>query len=1209
MLTTVLILLVLAIFILALVPVLLFAVLNNEQRAGLSNWWHNLRLPWQQPADAPDDGVIDMEVEQQPDGALVAVSRHETPATQAPPERSRWERLTAPIMAIPLALGAMWSNHPWKVVAAIVLIPLLLFGMVYGYSTMFDRSGTFIVAIAPFDDGGDGSTGLSVANALGTAIREDATVRFEVVVLPADSRPDDPTAARRMAEQHHADVLIWGSVERGGMPNDTTLRPRITYNPNGAYAPNTWEGYAGRFDMVGTYSLSNQSINGQAVLPPLVSLLAAYSNGQSEAAVAAFAALQADYDLNSPLFDALRGNVAWATGDYTTANEAYRRALENAQIPAVALTNNLLAILIDADSPDTRNVLLSATGLPGSSQSSALQYNQGLLELREGATPTAIDSLSQALELANDDALTVPLLLDLGEAYYNANDLTNARDTLLTASQVITAALGTVPSDQRTLLRALLESQLNEQRAIVDLGRLYGTRRPLMWQIEATEPQAERDIIPIAERMQNAALSSETRASQWTSRAATQSADVALNTGVPRPEIGALAEVQVQRALNDAERQQYYYALLLTEQTRSPEMQSRGWFQHLMSNLPWISNPPSVAYRMFDRMLSRNPDDVNALLGRARTRLMWAGTYPSRSSAEQLISAADDDYNRVRELEPENPPAAYGKAMIALWNTDGVGARDFLLQATSLDRRYFPARSKLAQLSEQDGDWQTAIAQRSIIAEQYNDSRSRLELATTLRRSGQADTQAASILNEIASSEPAEIDDETRARAHLELGAVYLANGAYDDALAALDAADEIGLPGGEVALLRGQVYEAQGDIAQAQQSYARSARRAGNTTQVGANAHLLNGNLYASKVPADRQAAISEYDAALQHNQLRGFDALLGMSSTLLRYGRNDLALGACTQAAALPPVRDSSLAEANLCLAHTYLAGQNMAQTSDYANSVLDLTSDPALRSAALVILGDVQRLVGNLANAANLYDEALAVNPQNVDASLGLGLVQVSQDNWTVAQTSFQQATVQRSGQNDPLAYFWYGESLLRQGDLTGAIANYEQALALQPDFPEALLGKAQALAQQGNTEEALTVVNEALSLNRRYAEALLFRGRLLLNKGDRNSAFVAFDAAISADNTLPEPYFQRGMLRMSEGSHRTAASDLRRATILNPQYAEAHYWLGQAELARGNLDAAAQSLETMLTLPNVNPQLVMQAESELNRLRSVMTTPAQ
>ena len=122
----------------------------------------------------------------------------------------------------------------------------------------------------------------------------------------------------------------------------------------------------------------------------------------------------------------------------------------------------------------------------------------------------------------------------------------------------------------------------------------------------------------------------------------------------------------------------------------------------------------------------------------------------------------------------------------------------------------------------------------------------------------------------------------------------------------------------------------------------------------------------------------------------------------------------------------------------------------------------------------------------------------------------------------------------------------------GSLLDALGLYDQVLALTPDDPRALSGRAIAGAQHWPSEVAA-----------------------------RRFAFEAAERAASLAPMLPEAHVARGVVRFMEGDGVGAVVPLRRALWLAPSNADAHEMLGRI-LVEVDHDAGVRHLETAIAL---------------------------
>lgn len=110
-------------------------------------------------------------------------------------------------------------------------------------------------------------------------------------------------------------------------------------------------------------------------------------------------------------------------------------------------------------------------------------------------------------------------------------------------------------------------------------------------------------------------------------------------------------------------------------------------------------------------------------------------------------------------------------------------------------------------------------------------------------------------------------------------------------------------------------------------------------------------------------------------------------------------------------------------------------------------------------------------------------------------------------------------------------------------------------------------------------------EAIHLNPQYAIAYNNRGLARYNIGDLNGAIADYNEAIRLDPKLAETYNRWGLARYNQKDWEGAIADYTEAIRLNPQYAIAFNRRGVAYYTKGDLDRAISDYTEAIRL---NPQ---------------------
>ena len=125
----------------------------------------------------------------------------------------------------------------------------------------------------------------------------------------------------------------------------------------------------------------------------------------------------------------------------------------------------------------------------------------------------------------------------------------------------------------------------------------------------------------------------------------------------------------------------------------------------------------------------------------------------------------------------------------------------------------------------------------------------------------------------------------------------------------------------------------------------------------------------------------------------------------------------------------------------------------------------------------------------------------------------------------------------------------------GQLDEAVAHYDQAIALAPDFFEAFNNRGNALAGLKRLDQALASFDAAIRLKADYAEAHVNRAVTLVKLHRPEQALAAFGDAIRFNPGLAAAYNNRGNLLMTQHRLRDALADYEQAIRLQPAYADA------------------------------------------------------
>jgi predicted O-linked N-acetylglucosamine transferase (SPINDLY family) len=170
----------------------------------------------------------------------------------------------------------------------------------------------------------------------------------------------------------------------------------------------------------------------------------------------------------------------------------------------------------------------------------------------------------------------------------------------------------------------------------------------------------------------------------------------------------------------------------------------------------------------------------------------------------------------------------------------------------------------------------------------------------------------------------------------------------------------------------------------------------------------------------------------------------------------------------------------------------------------------------------------------------------------------------------------------GHNDLIALVQQAMAHQQAGRLAEAEAQYQRALAIDPNQFEALHFLGLLKAQGGDLAEADRLVARSLTVNAQRAEAHSNHARILRQLGRPQDAIARCDRALSLNPFLVEALILRGnalrdLLRLAE-----ALASFERAIGVNPNNPLAHFNRGLTLLSPGREEEALASLERALAL---------------------------
>jgi tetratricopeptide (TPR) repeat protein len=154
---------------------------------------------------------------------------------------------------------------------------------------------------------------------------------------------------------------------------------------------------------------------------------------------------------------------------------------------------------------------------------------------------------------------------------------------------------------------------------------------------------------------------------------------------------------------------------------------------------------------------------------------------------------------------------------------------------------------------------------------------------------------------------------------------------------------------------------------------------------------------------------------------------------------------------------------------------------------------------------------------------------------------------------------------------------------------ALASYNRAIALDPDFVEAHNNRGNTLRALRRPAEALASFERALAIRPDYVEAFCNRGNALIALGRIDEALASFDRALALKPTYADALINRAAGLRLLGREAEAAVSYRQALAVNPDHIETLIGLGNCMQSLQHYDEALACSDRVLTLRPDMPEI--------------------
>lgn len=161
--------------------------------------------------------------------------------------------------------------------------------------------------------------------------------------------------------------------------------------------------------------------------------------------------------------------------------------------------------------------------------------------------------------------------------------------------------------------------------------------------------------------------------------------------------------------------------------------------------------------------------------------------------------------------------------------------------------------------------------------------------------------------------------------------------------------------------------------------------------------------------------------------------------------------------------------------------------------------------------------------------------------------------------------------------------------RSHEVDEKLADYEEAIRLDPNFADAYAGRGANRSIKGDYDGAMEDYNYAIHLNPSLAYAHFNRGMAYEDRKDTDAALRDYDSAIRLNADYVDAYNSRGNLRYNLGDYPAAISDYDAIVRINPKQPNTYFNRGNAREKAGDFQGAIEDWSRFLHLGGGNEML--------------------
>ena len=165
----------------------------------------------------------------------------------------------------------------------------------------------------------------------------------------------------------------------------------------------------------------------------------------------------------------------------------------------------------------------------------------------------------------------------------------------------------------------------------------------------------------------------------------------------------------------------------------------------------------------------------------------------------------------------------------------------------------------------------------------------------------------------------------------------------------------------------------------------------------------------------------------------------------------------------------------------------------------------------------------------------------------------------------------------------AYEGRGRIALRHDNVTRALADFDEAISLNPNRASVFRGRAQARQRNGDLEGAIADFDQAIALDPNHAMPYRDRGLALAARGDLDRAILSYNTAVRLAPSDAQARVSRGLALLARGRPEEARADFEAVLALPKEPAPAARDATPQDTAKAKLAELGEVKPTHVSSP--------------------------